>query len=123
MVEGRQLRFSERALHRQVALEREFRSLRIERLAVVEFDVWAQLDRDLLAVGGSFMRQRELRHDVELFVDVEQLVAKCREYDAADICARQRRVDKVRDLSKAAPPAGLGVDTREQRKQQRCLDN
>ncbi len=33
------------------------------------------------------MRQRELRHDVELLVDVEQLVAECGEYDASDIGA------------------------------------
>src|SRR5258708_32474327 len=101
MVEGRQLRFSERALHGQVALEREFRGLGIERLAVVEFDARAQLDRDLLAVGGSLVRQRELRHDVELFVDVEQLVAERREYEAAHISARQRRSENVRASGQA----------------------
>ena len=37
-----------------------------------------QLDRHLLAVGGGLVRQRELRHDVELLVDVEQLVAERR---------------------------------------------
>ena len=76
MVDWRQFRLAERGRHRQVTFERKFGGLGVEGLAVVEFDAGPQLDRDLLAVGGSLMRQRELRHDVELFVDVEQLVAK-----------------------------------------------
>src|SRR5258708_9268131 len=101
MVEGRQLRFSERALHGQVALEREFRGLGVERLTVVEFDARAQLDRDLLAVGGSLVRQRELRHDVELFVDAEQLVAKSREYEAPHLSRRHRGSQIIRAFCKS----------------------
>jgi len=41
----------------------------------VEFDAGPQFDRHFLAVGGGLVGERELRHDVELFVDVEQLVA------------------------------------------------
>ena len=78
VVERGQFRLAERARHGQVAVERKFRGLGVERLAVLELDAGPQLDRDLLAVGGGLVRQRELRHDVELFVDVEQLVAERR---------------------------------------------
>ena len=58
------------------------------------------------------MRQRELRHDVELFVDVEQLVAKRREDDAADIGARQRRIENVGIFGEPDAQRGLGVSAR-----------
>jgi hypothetical protein len=48
----------------------------IERLAVVELHPGPELDGDGLAVGRGLMAERQLRHDVELLVDVEQLVAK-----------------------------------------------
>ena len=92
---------AERALHGQVALEGELRRLGVERLAVVELDVRAQLDRHRLAVVGGLVGQRELRHDVELLVDVEELVAKRREDDAADIGAGERRVEHVGILGKS----------------------
>src|SRR5947207_11097860 len=49
--------------------------------------IWPELDRHLLTVGRGLVRQRKLRHDVELLVDVEQLVAEGGEHDAADIGA------------------------------------
>ena len=55
----------------------------------------------VLAVLGGLVRQRQLRHDVELVVDVEQLVAQRREHDAADVGARQRRVEHVGVLGQA----------------------
>ena len=94
----------------EVALERKFRGLGIERLAVVEFDARPQLDRDLLAVGGCLVGQRELRHDVELFVDVEQLVAERCEHDAAHIGARHGRVENVRDPRRARCAAWSGPE-------------
>jgi hypothetical protein len=39
-----------------------------------------------------------VRHDIELFVDVEQLVAQRRENDAADEGARERGIEYVRIL-------------------------
>ena len=45
--------------------------------------------------------ERELRHDLQLLVDVEQLVAQRREDDAADEGARQRRVEHVGILGQA----------------------
>jgi len=91
-----------------MALQREFGRFRIERLAVLEFDARPELDGDLLAVGGGLVRQRELRHDVELFIDVEQLVAQRGEHDAADIGARHGRIEHVRILGEADPQRGLG---------------
>ena len=110
MIEHGEFRFAERARHRHVPLEREFRGLGVERLAVLEFHAGPKLDRHLLAVGGGLVRQRELRHDVELFVDVEQLVAEGREHDAADIGARQRRIENVGILGEPDPQRGLGAD-------------
>ena len=80
--------------------KRELRRLGVERLAVVELDVRAQLDRHRLAVVGGLVGQRELRHDVELLVDVEELVAERREDDASDIGAGERRVEHVGILGK-----------------------
>ena len=45
-------------------------------------------------------RERELRDDLELLVDVEQLVADRREHDAPHIGARERRIEHVRVLGK-----------------------
>jgi hypothetical protein len=50
VVDRRELGLAERAVHVEVALERELRGLGVERLAVVEFHVRPQLDRDGLAV-------------------------------------------------------------------------
>jgi hypothetical protein len=95
-----------------VAIEREFRGFGVERFAIVEFDAGPQLDRHLLAVGGSLMRQRKLRHDVEFLVDVEQLVAERCEHDAADIGACDRWVQNVRILGKTDAQRGLGLNAR-----------
>ena len=109
MVERGQFRLSERALHGQVAFQREFRGLGIERLAVLEFYAGPKLDRDLFSVRRGLMRQRELRHDVDFLVDVEQLVAERGEDDAPDIGARQRRIENVRILGESDPERGLSL--------------
>src|SRR5262249_45432962 len=84
-IDRRQLRFAERADHGHVAFERVFRRIRVEPLAVVEFDVRPQLDRHRLPVGGGLVAERKLGNGVELLVDVEQLVAERGKDDAADI--------------------------------------
>ena len=86
---------------------RELCRLGVERLAVVEFDVRAQLDDERFAVVQGLVRQRQLRHEIELLVDVEQLVAERREDDAADIGAREGRVEHVRVLGEADAQGGL----------------
>src|SRR5689334_5438847 len=65
------------------------------------------------------LTQRELRHDVELFVDVEQLVAESCEHDAAHIGAGHRRVEDVRVLGEPDPQRGLGLNGCAERQQQR----
>src|SRR6266704_5281014 len=119
MVERRQLRLSERSREGEVPLQREFCGFGIEGLAIVEFDAGPQLDRDLPAVIRKLMRQRELWHDVELLVDIEQLVAERCEHDAADIGARHGRVEDIGVLGKPNSQRGLGVDARSERQQQR----
>ena len=115
MVERRQLRFSERSREGEVPLQREFCGFRIEGLAIVEFDAGPQLDRDLPAVIRKLMGQRELWHDVELLVDIEQLVAERCEHDAADVGARHGRVEDIGVLGKPNAQRGLGVDARSER--------
>ena len=101
LVDGRDLGPAERALHGQMPLERKLHSLRVHRLAVMEFDARAKLDRDRLSVSGSVVRERELRDDVELAVRVEELVAERGKDDAADIGAAEARIEHVRILGKA----------------------
>jgi hypothetical protein len=73
----------------------------VQLLAVVEGDAAAQLEDQRLVVGRPLVRGRELRHDVQLLVQVEQLVAQPREHDAADESARHGRVEDVRVLGQA----------------------
>ena len=61
-----------RARHRLVPLDVVLDRGGVELLAVVEGDAGAELDRQRLAVGRPFVARRELRHDVELLVDVER---------------------------------------------------
>ena len=78
-----------------MALEAELRRLGIKGLAIMELDVRAQLDRYGLAVGRGLVRQRQLRHEVELLVDVEELVADRGKHDPTDIGSRHGRVEQV----------------------------
>src|SRR5512143_877963 len=94
--------------HRLVALDAVLDRGRIHRLAVLELDAAAQLDRQRLAVRRPLVAGGELRHDVELVVDVEQLVAHRREHDASDEGPRQRRIEDVRILGEA-DAQGLGL--------------
>ena len=110
-----------RAFHGEVTVEAVLGGRGIERLAVVELHAGPELDGDGLAVGRGFVAERQLRHDVELGVDVEQLVAERGEDDAADIGARQRRIEHVGILGEADTQVGLCRSTaaRGERKQQR----
>ncbi len=89
------LRLAKRTGHGQMPLERELGGFRVERFAVVKLDVGTQLDGHRFAVGGGLVRERELRNDVELRVDVEQLVAERGEDDAPDIGPRKRGIEHV----------------------------
>jgi hypothetical protein len=103
-----------------VPLEVELDRLGIELLAVVEGDAGAQLHRQRLVVGRPLPARRELRHHVELLVDVDQLVAQAGEHDAADEGARQRRVEHIGVLGEADAQR-LCVDrTCAHGRQQRC---
>ena len=75
-------------------VERIFHRLGIHRGAVMELHPRAQIDpqrrRVLIGIAGG-----ELRDDLQLLVDVEQLVAHRGEHDPTDIGACQCRVERV----------------------------
>src|SRR5512132_650145 len=58
------------------------------------------------------MRERQLRHDVDVLVDVEQLVAQRGEHDAADVGAGQCRIEHVRVLGQTNSQRRLRHDHR-----------
>ena len=74
----------------------------------MEFHARPEFYGDRLAVGRSLVAQRQLRHDVELLVDVEQLVADGGEHDATHVGARERGVEHVRVLGKPDAQRRLG---------------
>ena len=108
-----------RAGQLQVALDAELDRGGVERLAVLELDALAQLDDEALVAVDPFPLGRELRDDVELGADIDELVAERGEDDAADIGARQRRVQQVGVFGepdpqrlRAAPPASRKMTRR-----------
>ena len=111
----RKLRLALGVLLGQTAVEGELHGVGVEGLTILKFHVRAQLDRNGLSVRRGLVRERELRHDVKVAVDVEQLVAQRREDDAADIGARSGRIEVVRVLGKPDPQGGL-------RERRRCDD-
>ena len=66
----------------------------VERFAVLKRDVGAEVEEQGLWVG-PLVAEGELRHDLQLFVDVEELVAKAGEDDAADVGAGEGGVEDV----------------------------
>src|SRR5262249_26011903 len=57
--------------------------------------------------GRGLLAERQLRHDVGLVVDVEQLVTQRRKDDARGVEARQRRIERIAVV--AQPDAQLGL--------------
>ena len=98
MIDGGELRLPERAGHRRVTIDRKFGGLGIERLAIMKLDARPEFDGDGLAVGRGGVRQRELRHDIQILVSVEQLVAKGSKDDAPDIGAGEGGIEHIRIL-------------------------
>src|SRR5215467_7219771 len=92
---------------RHMSVEREFRCRRVERLAIVKFDARSQLYGDSLAVGGGLVGEGELRHDLEVFIDVEQLVAQAGEDDAADVGSGCCGIKVVGIFGESDPERGL----------------
>ncbi len=99
--DGRELAPTVRARHGLVPLDVVLDRGGIELLAVVKRDALPELHDQRLVVRRPLPRRRELRHDVELLVDVDQLVAQGREHDAPDERARKRGIEDVRVLGEA----------------------
>jgi hypothetical protein len=69
----------------------------------MEQRVFAQLEGQHLVVGAERPRGGQLRHEVQLGIDVHQLVAQRREHDAAHVGARAVRIQHVRIFLQADP--------------------
>jgi len=91
-----------------MAFDVEAHRLGVERLAVVELDARAQPDHDRAATRGPLVTGGELRHDLEIGGDVEELVAERGEDQAADVGAADRRVEGVGIVVQPDPQHGLG---------------
>ncbi|KAG1530818.1 hypothetical protein G6F50_017066 [Rhizopus delemar] len=79
--------------------------------------VFAQLERQHLVVGAERPRRGQLRHEMQLGIDVHQLVAQRREHDAADVGAGAVRVQDVRVFLQADPDVLGARRPRSQRQQ------
>src|SRR5262245_42114878 len=102
---------AERALQVEMTVEAVLGRRRVERFAVLELHAGPELDGHGLAVGRGRVAERQLRHDVELVVDVEQLVADRGEDDAPDIGAAERRIEHVGILGQPDAQIGLRAGT------------
>ncbi len=102
------LRSAERALHEEMAVEAVLGGLGVERLAVVELHARPQFQRDGLAVRRRLVAERQLRHDVGLLVDIEQLVAEGGKDDARRIEARGRGIERIAVVTQPDAQVGLG---------------
>jgi hypothetical protein len=98
MVDRADLALAKAALHRQVTFQRVFNRRCVERLAILELHARTQMNHQRLVVR-PFVPGGELRHDVQLCVDIEQLVAQAGEHDATDIGGGNRRVHHVQILA------------------------
>ncbi len=93
--EGADLGLAVRARQGEVALDAELDRGRVHRLAVLELDALAQRHHQALIVVDPMPFGRELRDDLQIGADIDELVAHRDEDDAADKRARERRVENV----------------------------
>jgi hypothetical protein len=75
----------------------------------VKRDAVAQLDFQRFVVCRPLMGGGQLRHDVQLFIQVEKLIAEAGKHDAADERARHRGVEDV-GIFRQADSQGLRID-------------
>src|SRR5580700_11963524 len=107
-------------------LEAELYRGGVHWLAIVKLDRRTQLDDETFIVVDPLPLGRELRDDVELRADIDELVAERGEDDAADIGARQRGVEDVGVLGKPDPQCRLrrcGGGEQADRQQSRCRND
>ena len=102
MIDRTDLALAEAALQREMALKRIFDCCRVHHLAVVELHPGPQMNQQRPVIG-PLVSGGELRHDVQLLVDVEQLVAQSGEHDAPDVGRGQRGIEHVEILPQRNP--------------------
>ena len=93
--DGRKLAFTSGFAHRLHPLDVRFDRLGIERRAVMEGHVFTQRQGEGGAVVVPAPFRRQLRHDPQALVDVQQLVAHRVEDDAARIGSAGRRIERI----------------------------
>ena len=81
---------------RQLVLHR----IGVELFAVLELHAVADVDDEMRRVL-PFVAGRQHRHDVQLRVDVEQLVAEAGEHDAPDIGRAESRIEQIGVLAQS----------------------
>jgi hypothetical protein len=107
-LDGADLALPAGAREGQVALEIELHRLGVERRPVLEPHAFAQLEGDRPIVRRPGIAQRQLRHEIERRVGIEQLVAHRRQCDPPDEGAAERRVERIGILAEP-DPQGLGI--------------
>ena len=94
--------------HVLVALEAELHCRGVELLAIVESDARAELERERPVLTRPLVSGRQLRNHVQLFIEVEQLVAQRGKHDPADEGSRHRRIEDIR-VFRQADAQGLAL--------------
>ncbi len=89
-----------RAFGGQIAHQRDLHRLGVHRLVILEFHSRAEMNHQMRRIP-IFVAGGELRYDLQLRVDVEQLVAERGEDEPADIAGAERRIEQVGVLAKS----------------------
>jgi hypothetical protein len=96
------------ALHREVAYQRVLHRRRIECRAIMEGAAGPQAEDQVLLIR-PFAARGEHEHDVQLFVEFEQLAAQRGHDGRADIGAGQHAIEDVRIVAHADPQCCASV--------------
>ena len=78
-----------------MTLDTEFDGGGVERFAILKLDAGAQLKHQAFVAVGPIPLGRELRHETEFGVDIDQFVAQCGKDDATGEGPGHGRVEHV----------------------------
>ena len=97
-----------RARHVEVALDAELDGSGVERFAILKLDALPQFQNKSLTAVDPLPLGGELRRDIELRSDIDELVAHRGEYDPPGVSARQGGIEHIRVVgeSDAQHPGG-----------------
>jgi hypothetical protein len=92
---------------RQMTIEAGLDRVGIHGGAVLKFDAPAQWDQQGLRIGPG-VAEGKLRHDVELLIEVEQLVAQSAEDDTAGVSGGQGWIEHIGVVAQGNAKIGRG---------------